>query len=326
MISRTKYTLDEASIQNLFEQAGISGVTSVAPLGDGEFNAVYLVHAGGRDYVLKVAPRDSAPVMAYEHNMMQSEVAWYDVLRQHTAIRVPEVYAADFSRRLLPVPYFIMEYMPGEPLNKAALSTEERAQVDRMLPAMAAQLHAIRSDRFGYLQNGLFGTWYDAIRAFVCQALDDCGRKKRRSRRGERLLKLIERHRAVLEPVEGCMVNFDIWPANILVQRGESGIQLGWIDPERSFWGDRMLDFVCFAFHEPLAGKADVLTAYNAAAETPVTPTREEQIRFAIGQGYLALIMETEKYYRYSITNYGWWRNVIACRLLYRAAFAGLTI
>lgn len=227
MISRTKYTLDEASIQNLFEQAGISGVTSVAPLGDGEFNAVYLVHAGGRDYVLKVAPRDSAPVMAYEHNMMQSEVAWYDVLRQHTAIRVPEVYAADFSRRLLPVPYFIMEYMPGEPLNKAALSTEERAQVDRMLPAMAAQLHAIRSDRFGYLQNGLFGTWYDAIRAFVCQALDDCGWKKRRSRRGERLLKLIERHRAVLEPVEGCMVNFDIWPANILVQRGESGIQLG---------------------------------------------------------------------------------------------------
>ena len=324
MISRTKYTLDEASIQNLFEQAGISGVISAAALGDGEFNAVYLVRAGGRDYVLKVAPPDSAPVMAYEHNMMQSEVAWYDVLRQHTAIRVPEVYAADFSRRLLPVPYFIMEYMPGDPLNKAALSTEERAQVDRMLPAMAAQLHAIRSDRFGYPQNGLFGTWYDAIRAFVCQALNDCGRKKRRSRRGERLLKLIGRHRAVLEPVEGCMVNFDIWPANILVQRGESGIQLGWIDPERSFWGDRMLDFVCFAFHEPLAGKADVLTAYNAAAETPVTPTREEQIRFAIGQGYLALIMETEKYYRYSITNYGWWRNVIACRMLYRAAFEAL--
>ena len=325
MISRTKYTLDEASIQNLFEQAGISGVTSVAPLGDGEFNAVYLIHAGGRDYVLKVAPRDSAPVMAYEHNMMQSEVAWYDVLRQHTSIRVPEVYAADFSRRLLPVPYFIMEYMPGEPLNKAALTAEERAQVDRMLPAMAAQLHAIRSDRFGYPQNGLFGSWYDAIRAFVCQTLDDCARKKRRSRRGERLLKLIERHRAVLEAVEGCMVNFDIWPANIIVQKGESGIQLAWIDPERSFWGDRMLDFVCFAFHQPLANKAAVLAAYNAAAEAPVAPTREELIRYAIGQGYLALIMETEKYYRYSITNYGWWRNVTACKLLYRAAFAALT-
>jgi aminoglycoside phosphotransferase (APT) family kinase protein len=299
-------------------------VTSAAALGDGEFNAVYLVRAGGRDYVLKVAPRETAPVMTYEHNMLQSEVAWYDVLRQHTAIRVPEVYAADFSRRLLPVPYFIMEYMPGEPLNKATLTDEERAQVDRMLPAMAAQLHAIRSDSFGYPQNGLFGTWYDAIRAFVCQTLDDCGRKKHRSRRGERLLKMIERHRAVFERVEGCMVNFDIWPANIIVQRSKSGIQLCWIDPERSFWGDRMLDFVCFAFHEPLAGKADVLAAYNAATETPVTPTREEQIRFAIGQGYLALIMETEKYYRYSVTNYGWWRNVIASRMLYRAAFAGL--
>src|SRR5512133_2677162 len=147
MISRTKFALDEASIRSLFEQAGIFGATSAAPLGDGEFNAVYLVRAGDRNYVLKVAPRETAPVMAYEHNMMQSEVAWYDVLRQHTNIRVPEVYAADFSRKLLPVPYFIMEYMPGEPLNKATLTAEERAQVDRMLPAMAAQLHTIRSDR-----------------------------------------------------------------------------------------------------------------------------------------------------------------------------------
>jgi aminoglycoside phosphotransferase (APT) family kinase protein len=324
MISRTKFSLDESSIRNLFEQAGISGVASAAPLGDGEFNAVYLVRTAEQNYVLKIAPAHDAPVMTYEHNMMLSEVAWYDVLRQYTSIRVPEVYAADFSRKLLPVPYFIMEYMPGEPLNKAALSPEERAQVDRMLPAMAAQLHAIRSDRFGYPQNGLFGSWYDAIHAFVCQTLDDCERKKRRSRRGERLLKLIKRHRAVLEQVEGCMVNFDIWPANIIVQREEDGILLGWIDPERSFWGDRMLDFVCFAFHEPLAGKADLLAAYNAASDSPVSSTREEEIRFAIGQGYLALIMETEKYYRYSITNYGWWRNVIACRLLYRAVFAAL--
>ena len=326
MISRTKFELDEATILRLFTQAGISGVLSAKPLGDGEFNAVYLAHAEAKDYVLKIAPRADAPVMTYERNMMQSEVFWYEQMRTKTGIRVPEVYFADFSRERLPVPYFIMEYLPGETLNKAALSTEERAQTKAMLPAMAAQLHAIHNDMFGYVQGESYSSWYDAIHAFVGQALADCARKKRRSRRGERLLLQIERHQEMLSHVEASMVNFDIWPANSIIQREDGSIRLCWIDPERSFWGDRMLDFVCFAFHQPLATKADVLTAYNAAAFVPVAPTREEEIRFAIGQGYLALILETEKYYRYSITNFGWWRNVLACRLLYRAAFAALDV
>ena len=325
MISRTKYQLDEATILQLFAKAGIANVTHAESLGDGEFNAVYLAHADQQDYVLKVAPRDSAPVMRYEQNMMESEVFWYDQLRANTSIRVPKVYAADFSRELLPVPYFIMEFLPGEPLNKAVLTPEERKEVDRMLPAMAAQLHAISNERFGYVQNALYDNWYQALHAFVSQTLVDCARKNHRSRRGERLLRLIEQHRAILEPVEGCMVNFDIWPANSIVQREEGGIRLCWIDPERCFWGDKMFDFVCFAFHQSLSDKPDVIAAYNAAAKTPITLSKEEQIRFAIGQGYLSLIMEIEKYYRYSPFNYGWWRNVIACRLLYRAAFAALS-
>ncbi len=326
MISRTKFEIDEPTILRLFAQAGISGVLSAKPLGDGEFNAVYLVHAEAKDYVLKIAPRADAPVMAYERNMMQSEVFWYEQMRTKTGIRVPEVYFADFSRERLPVPYFIMEYLPGETLNKATLSPGERAQTKAMLPAMAAQLHAIHSETFGYVQGESYLNWYDAIHAFVGQVLADCARKKQCSRRGERLLLQIERHRALLSAVESSMVNFDIWPANSIVQREDGAIRLCWIDPERSFRGDRMLDFVCFAFHQPITAKTDVLAAYNAAAIVPVALTREEEVRFAIGQGYLALIMETEKYYRYSIINFGWWRNVFACRLLYHAAFAALEV
>ena len=324
MQSRTKYPIDEADIFRLFAANGIKGVLHAEPLGDGEFNAVYLVHTEQKDYVLKIAPRDGAPVMAYEKNMMQSEVAWYARMREQTSIRVPEVYAADFYKKLLPVDYFIMEYLPGEPLNKAALMQKERAQATSLLCQMAAQMHAIQSAQFGYPQMGLHESWYAAIHAFVMLALEDCARKNRRSPRGERLLNEIERHKDVLLRVEGCLVNFDIWPANIIVQREEGEIRLCWIDPERCFWGDRMLDFVCFAFHRPLEQKPSVLSAYNAAAKTPVTLSREEKVRYAIGQGYLALIMETEKYYRYSPFLFGWWRNVFACRMLYRAAFRAL--
>lgn len=64
-----------------------------------------------------------------------------------------------------------------------------------------------------------------------------------------------------------------------------------------------------------------MLAAYNAAAKTPVTATREEQIRYAVGQGYLALIVEAEKYYRYTPHHFGWWRNVTAAFYLYADAF-----
>ena len=324
MISRTKFEMDEASILRLFSEAGISGATHAIPLGDGEFNAVYLVSTQEMQYVLKIAPLDSAPVMTYERGMMQSEVFWYSVMWEHTKIRVPNVIRSDFSRTLLPVPFFIMEFLPGDPLNQAALSPDERKAVDTQLVEMAAQLHAIASNSFGYIQCGQYDTWYDAIHAFVEQTLADCAQKKRRSKRGERLLRLIERYQNVLVPVPGCMVNFDIWPANIIVCREGDSLHLSWIDPERSFWGDPMLDFVCFAFHHALREKAELLAAYNAASPRPVSFSREEEIRFAIGQAYLALIMETEKYYRYTLLNFGWWRNVFACRLLYRAAFTAL--
>ena len=324
MQSRTKYPIGEAGISRLLAANAIEGVLHAEPLGDGEFNAVYLVHGAQKDYVLKIAPREGAPVMAYEKDMMQSEVAWYARMRERTSIRVPEVYAADFSKTVLPVDYFIMEYLPGEPLNKAALEPEEREQATNQLCQMAAQMHFIQSAQFGYPQTGLYESWYAAIRAFVLLALEDCARKKHRSAKGERLLGEIERHKDTLLRVEGCLVNFDIWPANIIVQRETGELRLCWIDPERCFWGDRMLDFVCFAFHRPLEERPAILRAYNAAAKMPVLLTREEQVRYAIGQGYLALIMETEKYYRYSPFLFGWWRNVFACRLLYRAAFSAL--
>ena len=117
------------------------------------------------------------------------------------------------------------------------------------------------------------------------------------------------------------MVNFDLCPPNILCRREKDGIHYAWIDPERSFWGDKILDFVCLDATHPLEKKTGVLAAYNAAAKTPVTATREEQIRYAVGQGYLALIVEAEKYYRYTPHHFGWWRNVFAGLYLYADAF-----
>lgn len=324
MVSKTKYAVSQDTIRALFHDAGLEPVASIAPLGAGEFNAVFAVTAGGREYALKIAPTDDAPILAYEKGMMRAEVFWYEQMRAHTSIRVPEVYVTDFSRKRIPTDYFIMEKLPGKTLDQMGFSKTEKQRAAAEVAKMTAQLHKIKSDQFGYVQSGLYESWYLAIRASVEALLGDCRKKSRRSRCGERLLRMIDRYRATLEKAECCMVSFDIWDPNIVCIPEGDGIQYAWIDPERSFWGDRILDFVCLEMMKPLAGKEATLAAYNAVAEQPILATEEEKIRYAIAEGYLGLIMETEKLYRYTPHHFGWWRNVAASAILYRSAFGAL--
>ncbi len=321
MKSRTKYEIDDAVIEKLFASAGIEGITEIAPLGAGEYNAVFSVKAGGKEYALKIAPKDGARVLAYEKNMMASEVFWYKQIREHTRVTVPEVFYADFGKKLIPADYFIMEKLQGQQLDRMEFSEEEKEDQAQAMAKMAAQIHKIKNDRFGYIQSELHGDWYEAVRAMVESLLADCARKRRKSKRGRKLLGFIDKYKAVLQKAECCMVNFDLWPSNIICNRKNGKIEYAWIDPERSFWGDRMADFVCLETMTPLAGKKKSLAAYNTEADKPVSATEEENIRYAVAVGYLALIMETEKYYRYSLLNYGWRRNVLVSKMYYGMAF-----
>lgn len=324
MLSRTKYKTDRQTIAALFEAAGLGEAGEIAPLGAGQYNAVYAAQAGGRDYVIKIAPDDSIPVLTYEQDMMASEVYWYKQLREHTAVRVPEIYGEDFTRQRIPTSYFIMEKLPGSTLAKMKLSKEEKRQAAAALAHMTAQFHRVKGERYGYRQNGLHDTWYEAIRSMTQALLDDCARVGKRSRRGERLLGYIDQYREVLCQAECRMVNFDLWNLNVICSRGEQGIRYALIDPERTFWGDPIADFVCQDTFTPFAKRKALLEAYNQAAESPVTLTREIEIRYAVAHAYLGLIMETEKYYRYSLRHLGWWMNIAACVGIYGWAFGVL--
>ena len=117
------------------------------------------------------------------------------------------------------------------------------------------------------------------------------------------------------------MVNLDMWYGNILCTRKNDKLELIVIDPERTVWGDSIFDFVNLEFEKMLNKKTTSLIAYNETAKIEINGTKEEMIRFALGLGYLALIQETEKYYRYTPCHFGWWRNVASCKFLYSNAF-----
>lgn len=84
-------------------------------------------------------------------------------------------------------------------------------------------------------------------------------------------------------------------------------------------------DFVCLDFvHMSLDEKATTIQSYNQTSDEPVAVGNEEKIRFAIMLGYLGLIMEVEKYARYTVLHYGYWRNVTASRMLFSNCFTQL--
>lgn len=324
MVSRTKYLLDDKTVTRLFENAGITGITSIAPLGAGEYNAVYAVRAD-KAYVLKVAPAADTPILTYEKEMMQSEVYWYSLLRTQTDIRVPEVYFADDSKTLIPTAYFIMEKLEGTQMDKFRMTAEEKTECSRRVAQMVAQLHKIQNTEFGYVQNGLYGNWYDALTSMLENLICDAERVGKKSPKGRKLLAYARKYESILKEVPCTMVNYDAWMPNMLCRRLENGkIEIAWIDPERSFWGDRIFDFICLEFPKPLSKKTLSVRAYNEVSGQPILCSREECIRFAFAEGVMAMIQEVEKYYRYTPHHFGWWRNVLSAAMLYKHAFRTL--
>lgn len=318
MVSKTKFVVDDNKIKELFSKFGINGITKISPLGAGEYNAVFEVNAD-KSYVLKIAPEKNMPVLTYEQGIMKSEVYWYEQIRNHTGIRVPEVYFSDFSKELLPTDYFIMEKLEGRQRNEAGLNKD---LITESTASMLAQIHKIKNDKYGYMQNQLYDNWYDALCAMIYNLLDDARAVGRRSKRGEKLLKYAHEYKSIIEKAECTMVNYDLWDPNVICVADNENTEFCWIDPERSFWGDKIFDFICM--ENPVSSikaKKKSLQVYNSVTDVPVEANRDTEIRYAFAQGLMGLIMEVEKYYRYTPRHYGWWRNVATSTVMYRCAF-----
>lgn len=321
MVSRTKPELTSGEIQKLFNDACLGNVLFSEKLGDGEYNGVYNVITDMGNYVLKVAPLDKTGILSYEQDMMRSEVFWYAQLRANTKIKVPYVYYKDFSHTAFKSDFFIMEKMNGEQLNNAKLSPKEKIWREEETARLTAQMHRVTNDKYGYIQNKLYDSWYSAFKSMTENLIKDAERVKRKSKNGVRLLAYIEKYRDILEKAPCAMVNFDLWYGNILCLRKEKGLELIFIDPERTFWGDPIFDFVNLGSVKTLDKKEVTLKAYNSVSKVKINCTYEEKIRFAFGLAYLGLIMEVEKYYRYTVRHLGWWRNVAGSAFFFKRAF-----
>ena len=317
--SKTKYNVTAEEIRQLFTKHKIGNIITIQPLGAGEFNAVFKVETEHKTYVLKIAPPKNTFVLTYEKNMMRSEVFWYEKMHEYTSINAPNIYISDFSNEIISSDCFIMEMMEGQPLWMFKFTREEHDRIQAKKIEMLTQIHKIHNDKYGYLQTGLHDTWYDAIHNMVSNLITDCNNLGRETPDGCKLLQYIEKNQELLSKVPCSMVNFDLWDSNILYNNRN----LTWIDPERSFWGDPIADFITIGKGQktPLSEKLSEIEIYNRTAEVPISANSEECIRYAIAVGYLALVEEVEKYVRYEPDEENFIRNTVDARDMYDMTF-----
>ncbi|MGN0444486.1 MAG: phosphotransferase family protein [Acutalibacteraceae bacterium] len=323
MISKTKYPVTESEIVALFKKAGFSKISDIEPLGDGEYNSVFSVNADGKSYALKIAPSPDCEVLTYEKGMMKSEIYWYEQIHSRTDINVPAVIFSDFSRDIIKTDWFIMEKINGKSLRHCKLQKAEKEESEKAVIDMAAAMHNICGTEFGYPEGEKFSSWYEALKHIINNLIGDCEKKGFKCKNGERMLKALEKHKEVFMCAECNMVNFDLHTGNIIYDP-ESKEKYCLIDLERGLWGDRIIEFVNLDFINPIEKKTKILEYYNSVADKKIVVDKSIKLRYAMGQALLSLIMETEKYYRYTRLNFGWWRNVGACVFLYKAAFGVL--
>jgi aminoglycoside phosphotransferase (APT) family kinase protein len=265
-------------------------------LTDGFFNAAYYLKVrDGSRFVLKVAPPPTVPILRYEKNIMQTEVEVMRLVKSRTYIPVPNIQSYDSTHELIDSDYFIMDYLEGLPLNKAreSLRVEDCHKIDVETGQFLRQMNSITGKKFGYFSQpeSQSDNWRETFDRMLKNVLLD-GREA-----GvvlpmdyETLYPLLGSAFDALDEIQTpCLVHWDLWDGNIFIDPDAKQI-IGLIDFERALWGDPLMEANFGAF--------GVNPSFLEGYGSEMLATQNQNIRHALYDVYLFLIMVIECYYR----------------------------
>lgn len=245
-----RQSLAPAEIQAACERAFGPGVPveSVRELGGGEFNSVYRIGLTGRaPVVLRVAPPPGHDLAWHEADLMRHEHAIRPYLAPIASL-LPITLAIDFTHQVLGRDYLFQSFMPGERWKDVAdqLSPEEEESLWRQLARVATSIHCVRGWVFGHPDPGRqFPTWSATMLDWLARSLADAERAGLDAA-DIRALRDIAQARADLldEITVPRLLHGDLWPFNILIQRGAGGAHISAVlDADRVSWGDPLADW-----------------------------------------------------------------------------------
>ncbi len=267
-------------------------------LGEGYFNVAYRLDLrSGRQVVLKIAPPRGVEVMTCERGAMRTELAALELLRSRTSAPVPDVDFADTTHELVDADWFVMPLIEGDSLSALEESEEVSGEVTaglrRDLGVLNRGINEVVGERFGPLLGNGFATWRECFVAMMEDILGDG------ERAGLDLGVEYDDVRAVLgvhldaldEVTEPRLVEWDLWPGNVLVRDGRI---VGLIDHERALWGDPLIEAGFNGMDLPDFGDpTPFIEGYGLDFVTPEMARR--RWLYSI---YLVLLMTIETHYR----------------------------
>jgi len=211
----------------------------------GLFNDSFFMRAGGKDYVLRIAPPRDAVFVFYERGMMKQEPGIHELLLAETSVPVAEILAFDDSHETIDRDFMIMERMPGVPLTQAAGVDEN--EVLQQVGEYLAETHALTADRYGYIGEHApmepADSWQEAFAVMWRKLIEDVRASGHYSDgEADDLLRLLDRHISLFDrDVPASLLHMDIWSQNILVDEG--GDVTAIVDWDRAAWGDPEIEF-----------------------------------------------------------------------------------
>ncbi len=277
----------------VLQQAGLDPgrLAHLAPMTGGTYNTVEELRlTDGSRYVLKVPPGGAVPGLRHERELLVSEAEFYRSAAR-AGVTAPHLVAGGDG-------FLLMTACPGEPWD-GTLTDAEHTALRTELGRQVARLHRVTGPGFGY-PSGALGPlapdWRTAFTAMFDAVLDDARRYGAwLPRPADAVARTAASAYGVLDEVTvPCLVHFDLWRGNILVDRSAGRARVGGlIDGERMFWGDPLADFASLALLGDIRRDEAFLAGYRAAGGRAVfdVPARR---RLALYRAYLYLIMLTE--------------------------------
>ncbi len=162
-----------------------------------------------------------------------------EYLGAHTNCPVPSVYLQDSSSESIPLDFLLLEQAPGVAVSSLELDPSERADLDRQLADMLADLHEHTADHWGGLDAAdRSATWADLFATRIAGARAHPAVAERLSpdvlATVDRAIELVRP--TLRDPGEPTLVHGDVWDGNLMAVREEGRWRLSaFLDPDLQF-------------------------------------------------------------------------------------------
>ena len=223
------------------ENSGIE-IESVKYIGGGSFGRVYkCVDKASKTYAFKIF---------LTPDMAKKEADSLRLLGQNKAIKIPEVYFVTDDRSRSPFDCMLFEFIEGkDALMNAKLLLAPKAKrqefADTVINAQL-EIHKIKSDKFGPIDNPVFDNWMDFYRPFAEKIYNEATEKNKSGKFEKWILDVMKEAWKEFDNIftdevsEACLIHGDLNVMNIMIDDNLKPV--AFIDPLNSMYADREYD------------------------------------------------------------------------------------